>query len=409
MAKLVNKSFKFPSRNSKFVKPPNLPRYVHYNADISGCGFWRMHWLADQLSINKKAMVNSVHQMILDPRFYGGVSAVRLQRQCNETQYKFINFLKKVSEAMYKSIGKSFKLIWEVDDVVGPPHSIPDYNKYKDGFTSPFLIETVKRIVHECDEITVVSKRMAKHYSEWLSHDKITVIPNYLMRDWADGYYDPNKVMESYDRNKNKPRIGYAGSPTHFDVSGRNNWKDDFSHVVEDIIKKVNDYQFVMFGGYPKILDPYVKSGQIEYHPWSSLSQYMRILNNLDLNIMIAPLLDNDFSSSKSNIKLLEASALGLPCICQDLDPYEKSPWKFKTSEEMFEKIDLISLDENTYKHSSDIARSIADDNWLDNHLDEIQLIYDTPYGDLKRKENKHFFENNKNQFDKVEIPTYTV
>lgn len=409
MAKFSNKSFNFPSKNSKFQKPPDIPRYVHYNADSSGCGYWRMNWPADQLAIYKKATMNILHQMVLDPRFYGGVTAVRLQRQCTENQYNFIKFLKNVAKAKQRDLGTGLKLIWEVDDVVGPPKDIPNYNKYKEGFTDSQLMDTVKRIVHECDEVTVVSKRMAQHYSEWLSYDKISVIPNYLMRDWADGYYDPNKVMESYDRNKKKIRIGYAGSPTHFDVAGRNKGMDDFSPVVHQIIERLDDYQFVMFGGYPKILDPYVKSGKVEYHPWSSLSKYMNILDSLDLNIMIAPLLDNAFSASKSNIKLLEAGALGIPCLCQDIATYELSPWKFKTGVDMFEKIELLTLDENIYKHNSDIARSIADDNWLDNHLDEIQLVYDTPYGDPKRKENEYFMRNNKLQFDPATIPSYDL
>lgn len=409
MAKLTNKGFNFPSSNSKAVTPVP-PRYAHYVADNSGCGYWRMNWVADALSIHKRAIVSTLHQMVLDPRFYGSVRAVRLQRQCKPEQYNFVRWLRKVSNAFRDNgVKNGLKIIWEVDDLIGPPKDLPDYNKAKENFVTPNLLETAKRIVVECDEVTVVSKRMAEHYKQWFGYEKISVIPNYMDRNWADGYYDPNKVMMSYDKNRKRPRVGYAGAPLHFDVAGRNGGIDDFSHVVEEIIKRVDDYQFVMFGGYPKALDPLVRSGKIEYHPWTNLSQYMRTLDSLDLNVTIAPLHNNPFSASKSNIKLLEAGALGIPCICQDIEAYEDSPWKFSTGEELFDKIDLITLDENIYKNASDLARSIADDNWLDNHLDEIQLIYDTEYGSEERMANKYFLKNNIEQFDKPEIPTYPI
>lgn len=150
MAKLVN-SFNFKNANSK-IKPPGegLPRYIHYNADQSGCGFWRMLWPASQLLIYNKAVVSTSYHMVLDPNFYKGIDAVRLQRQCTENQYRFVKHLRKISNALKDKTGKGFKLIWEVDDVVCPVKDIPDYNKCKEAFTNPQISDTVKRIVHLC-------------------------------------------------------------------------------------------------------------------------------------------------------------------------------------------------------------------------------------------------------------------
>lgn len=409
MAKLVN-SFNFKNANSK-IKPPGegLPRYIHYNADQSGCGFWRMLWPASQLLIYNKAVVSTSYHMVLDPNFYKGIDAVRLQRQCTENQYRFVKHLRKISNALKDKTGKGFKLIWEVDDVVCPVKDIPDYNKCKEAFTNPQISDTVKRIVHCCDEMSVVSNRMKMHYSDHLSYDKISVIPNYFMRTWADGYYNEDKLLFNFNKNKKKLRIGYAGSPTHFDVAGRNKQVDDFSHVVGDIIKRIDDYQFVFFGGYPKALDPYVKSGKIEYQPWGNLDRYFDILDGLNLNVMIAPLYNNTFSASKSNIKFYEAAALGIPCITQDIDCYDMSPWKFNSGEDLFEKIKLITLDENTYSYASKLCRSMLEECWLDEHLDEIKLIYDTPFGDPIRMKNKFFFNNNKSQFSSKNIETFKL
>lgn len=399
--------------NPQRLKKPGegLPRYHHFTADQSGCGFWRMIWPAEQLLIHNKAVVSTFYHIIVDPVFYKGVDAVRLQRQCTENQYKFVKHLRKISDEFKRTTGKGFKLIWEVDDVVCPIGSIPDYNKAKEGFTDYQILDSVKRIVNLCDEMTTVSPRMREHYKQWLSYDKISVIPNYFNRNWFSRFYSKSDVINRFKTNKKnkKIRIGYAGSPTHFDVANRANQQDDFSHVVDEVIKRIDDFKFVFFGGYPKKIEPYVKSGKVEYQPWGNLDKFPQMLSDLKLNLMIAPLMDNDFSSSKSNIKFLEAAALGIPCICQDLPCYEISPWKFKTGKEMFNHIDSITSNFKKYESSSDEAWSIMQDFWLDDKLDEIKLVYDTPYADPSRLQFPNFVKNNKEQFDPPEIPVYTL
>ena len=156
-------------------------------------------------------------------------------------------------------------------------------------------------------------------------------------------------------------------------------------------------------------LTPYVQDGRIKHVPWGNLDKYPTILESLGIDVMIAPLMDNSFSGSKSSIKFLEGAALGIPVVSQNLDPYEMSPWKFDTGEEMINHIKRITYDENTYNFASELAHSFIEDYWLDDHLDELQLVYDTPYGDKSRKENKVFYENNKKQFDEKVIPVYNV
>ena len=37
--------------------PEDLMRVVHYNADHSGCGLWRMSWPAHLINFHNKAMI----------------------------------------------------------------------------------------------------------------------------------------------------------------------------------------------------------------------------------------------------------------------------------------------------------------------------------------------------------------
>jgi hypothetical protein len=54
--------------------------------------------------------------------------------------------------------------------------------------------------------------------------------------------------------------------------------------------------------------------------PIEKVERYMRLYDGH--KVAIAPLLGSDFSACKSNLKILEAGAKGLPIICSDVLPY---------------------------------------------------------------------------------------
>ena len=105
----------------------------------------------------------------------------------------------------------------------------------------------------------------------------------------------------------------------------------------------MDKYQWVFVGGIPKPLEDLATDGKIEVHRGSDLLNYPRELSQKNLDVVVAPLIDNIFNRCKSNIKFLEMSALGIPCICQDLIPY--SPYTdllFKTADDLQDKIDSV-------------------------------------------------------------------
>lgn len=402
--------------NLQYIKPEfklpvpgeGLPRIIHYCADQSGCAFWRMIWPGDEMLAHNKAAVMTLYQMVQFAPFYGGINAIRLQRQCNEHQYEFIKWLRQVSNEMKRQTGKGFKLIWEVDDLVLPFESICEYNACRTAFKDPKIQETVTKILNEVDEMTVVSPRMREHYEKHTGFKKISVIPNYLPKNLIDIGFDIDRLMENYEHNKHKPRIVYAGSSTHFDVTNSCGQKDDFYHVVDHIIADISGpkkYQWVFLGGFPLKLMPYVQNGQIEYHQWGAITDYLELLKNLKGNIMIAPLMDNDFSNAKANIKLTEGGTVGLPVVAQNLDCYnrmDKWPWLFDTAEEMFAHIDSLMANSETYKEAVLFAKDLSKQYHMKEHLEEYLLLYTTPYGDESRKANASFVKNNPEQFNQL-------
>lgn len=365
------------------LTPPeaNIPRVLQYYADYSGCGFWRMIWPEHLLNAFNHYTVHGSTVMNLDPRYYIKVQAVRIQRQATSHQLEFVKFLKEVS----KQIG--FRLIYEIDDVVFS-EDIPDYNKYKPAFTDPQIRKNCQEIMNLCDEVTVTCKFMKDYYMEKTGHKNITIIPNFPPKFWLGHFFDEKQISANYDTHKRKPRIFYAGSGAHFDVDNRVNQNDDFAHVVKSIADTVDKYQWVFLGAYPLPLQHLVRSGKIEFHPWSNLYFYGEKIKNLRVNMMIAPLQNNNFNKAKSELKLIEANAFGLPIACQNLCTYEDAEFKFDTGEEMIEVIDDVLSKKGRYMNICNKARAEANKSWLENaeNIACYQELFGHPYGSPERK-----------------------
>jgi len=358
----------------------NLSRAINYYADYGGCGFWRMLFPEILMNANQRAIMNGLTTMVLDPRFYQGIKAVRLQRQATPAQLQFVNFLREISDKYFKN-----KIIYEIDDIIFKD-DIPDFNRCKEAFDNEDILKSSMEMMRMSSEISVTCEFMKDYYKHKTGNKNITVVPNYPPRFWADGFYNEKEINKNYNKNKKRPRIGYCGSGTHIDVANKTGQRDDFTHIVDYIIKTRKDFQWVMMGCFPLPLKPLIDNGEIELANWAPLFYYPREMHKLNLNAVIAPLADCNFNRAKSNIKYLEAACQGTPGVFQDLVTYKDAPLRFKTGSELIDQLNKLLKDENTYMKYSKLARSYADTMWLDDHLDEHLELYFTPYGDKDRK-----------------------
>jgi len=369
------------SQSPKQVAPPEAayPRGLNYYADYSGCGFWRMIWPEFLINMYQKMVVHGSTCMCLDPRYYQGVKAVRIQRQASENQLQFAKFLRELADKM------NFKLLFEIDDIMFH-EDIPDYNKFKVAFTDPKVRKCGEEIMRMCDEITVTCEYMKEYYADKTGNKNVTVLPNYVPRFWMDRFYDRDLISKNYSKNRKKPRVIYAGSGAHVDVENRVNRKDDFEHVADVIARTTKDFQWVFVGAFPLQLQPLVQSGAIEFHEWKHLMDYPRLFQSLNANAMIAPLQNNTFNKSKSDLKYVEACCFGLPLVAQDLCTYGDAPYKFETGNEMVDQLKYILKNRDRYMSISDQAWKYAQTRWLEDHTDKHVELYTVPKESGKRK-----------------------
>ena len=133
----------------------------------------------------------------------------------------------------------------------------------------------------------------------------------------------PNSIdFEIWDNLKPKKKkkfikIGWSGGAGH-QINLRL-----IKNVVFSILEKYPNVVFhFRYGGYEI---PYLKHERVifdDYHLWTDINKYPQKLKDMNSDIIIAPLRDLEFNRSKSNLRWLEASALKIPTIASNVEPY---------------------------------------------------------------------------------------
>lgn len=341
---------------------------VQFYGDFGGCGWWRLSQPETLINFAKLGVVTGMHKLIPDERFYQDISSVRLQRQASPQHAQFMKYVRQLADK------SGFKMIYEVDDIIFKD-DIPDFNKAKPAFNSPEILKASIDMMMMCDKMTVSCDFMKDYYYDKLKHPNIQVFNNMPSKMWFDGYYDNSKIMKRFDMNKKRPRILYAGSGNHFDIDQKG-YDDDFSHVKDVIIKTRKDFKWVFLGSIPMYLREYVKSGEMEFHPWTTIPNYPAAIDALNVNAVVAPLLDCTFNCAKSNIKYLESACLGIPGVFQDIITYKEAPLRFTTGDDMVNKLKKLFADRKFYAKISKQSRTYAESMWLDDHLDQYVDLY---------------------------------
>ncbi|UUE34839.1 glycosyltransferase [Pectobacterium aroidearum] len=159
------------------------------------------------------------------------------------------------------------------------------------------LIKNFRKALESVDWVVVSTPALADAYSEY--HADIRVAYNRLPASWWKG-------LVSLRRQGKKPRVGWAGGSSH---------KGDLA-ILRSVVKELeNEVEWVFMGMKPEGV-------RCEFHSGVPIDYYPQKTASLNLDLALVPLEYNQFNECKSNLRLMELGACGVPVICTDIEPY---------------------------------------------------------------------------------------
>jgi glycosyltransferase involved in cell wall biosynthesis len=239
-------------------------------------------------------------------------------------------------------------IVYALDDLI---NDLDKTNPFRQ-FIPPNARSRLKYALARCDRLVVSTNFLAETYQHFIPD--IRVVPNRLQKDiWC--------VHKNLKRTSNKPRIGWAGGTTH---------QGDLLLLKEIIEQTRHEADWIFFGMCPVEIRPLLA----EYHELVPFNEYPAYLASLNLDIAVAPLAISPFNQGKSNLRLLEYGALGIPVVCTNIDPYHNSPaCRVENSPEAW----IAALRERIYDAEGREREGLAMRNWvlnsyvLEDHLDD--------------------------------------
>ena len=234
-------------------------------------------------------------------------------------------------------IRKAFNipLIVDCDDNV---EDVPYYNLGAKAYQpNSDLAGVTTELLKEADALTVTTEHLKGIFSKY--NENIFVLPNSLdFALWEQQIKLPKK-------NPDQIRIGWMGAQTH---------DDDFRlalPAIMEILKKHKNVHFHVNGGVPQVVHKIEHKRVHKCGEWYDILQYPTRMRLLRFDIGIAPLRDNAFNRSKSNLRWLEYSAMSIPSVVSRVEPFNKSVIDGKTglfayeTDEWFEALERLVQD----------------------------------------------------------------
>ena len=265
-----------------------LPTVLALPADQAGSGQYRVRQpaLAAHANASTRTRIATGYPMtLLFDRL--GIDTLHTQRQVDDAQLSTLEQLRNTVAP---------RVVMDFDDLITevPKHS------YHAAQIWPDIERRVRLACSLSDCITASTEPLAARLRAW--HDDVRVIPNGI---------DPMLWQPPTEASARagKLRVGWAGGLSH---------AGDLAVIREIVASLADEVEWVFFGMCLEDMQPHLT----EFHHGVPFEDYPAKLASLRLDLALAPLEDNAFNECKSNLRLLEYGALGIPVLASDLLPY---------------------------------------------------------------------------------------
>lgn len=320
------------------------------------------------INVNNQNEIDSIKSDLLNDDFL--LDIIIISREAFHSN-EFLDLLLKKCKLL------GIKIIYELDDdLIDIDKSHRDYEYYAK------KREGIYKIAKNSSRITVSTNALKNKLLEY--NNNITVIPNVITHYWECD-------VEKRVKDENIIKIGYMGTPTH---------KDDIK-VLEETMQIVKDYFknknkkiiFEMIGGTAEKLE---WANQIEITLENKFfPNFVKFFKeNVNWDVAVAPLEDNHINASKSELKYLEYSYMGIPGVYSAIGPYEQKInhgdnglLVYNNSPQEWAK-NIINLIENEKLRNKIVSNSINDVETNHNLNLAIDMWTDVLEENCRNKEN---------------------
>lgn len=335
-------------------------KILFISSDTAGCGWYRTRLIADYLQEEHMWLFPAQQRdgmFHLEDKTILSSDIVVIQRHSHEF------FLECIPQL--QAMGK--KVVYDIDDNLWNVPAISPAHK----FFPPASLKLIKKIIQICDYVTVSTKPLQDYMLRGNFNKNVVIVPNMLnsMYPYTHQY---REIINP------KLKIGYAGSPTH---------KGDFSFKLLEAlkcVKKKYDCELIFLGYNP------IVGHEDFYSPGTKVESYLSTLNDLKLDIGIAPIEDSEFNRCKSNLKFLEYSACSIPTIASSVYPYSTSiehgetGFLVKKDKEWLSYLEQLITDKDLRLSMSRKAYDFVDKNFLySNAGDLVKTTWEGIINDL--------------------------
>lgn len=197
-------------------------------------------------------------------------------------------------------------MLYDLDDDI---FNYPDSPEYHEVDTDK-VVTDIMDMIQLSHGISVTEEPLADSLRE--KTDKpLYVIPNSLDFEFWDAPREKNYSHNDF-------LIGWMGGAYHlldFDI---------IVPVMRHILKKYEHVKFASIGAVPEeLLQEF--PDRVLFQKFMSVDVLPDTMHKMKFNIGLAPLWENKFNNSRSNIRLLQYSVLGIPTIASDFGAYKRA------------------------------------------------------------------------------------
>lgn len=337
---------------------------ISFPSDRNGCGFYRTILPFNYLISKYEYDCSELFAFNFDLNFIVRSSTLRFQRQVTDAQVRVMREYKKV----ITNSKSECQMVYEIDDLV---HEIEISNIVVYQFYTDIRKQNMLEAMKLANTVTVTTDFLKEYYEDKFGINNIKVIPNYLPKFlWLD------KGMRDKSKSGKKPRILWAGSASHVGKGG------DLEFLIP-LIKKTNkEFQWVFFG----VIPPELKDKpEYEFHTWADFWSYPHALDQINADVALCPIKDTVFNYAKSDLKVLEYTALNIPCVCSSIGngmgPYDliNGITTVKNdADEWYNAIKKLATDESARKEHMTAANAELNSRWLEdeNNIKKYLEVY---------------------------------